>query len=281
MTDKQKYDIADLLYLMSRLRDPDTGCPWDLKQDFASIVPHTLEETYEVVDAIGRQDYDHLREELGDLLFQVIFYSQLGDEDELFDFHQVVDALVRKLVTRHPHVFPDKTLSSQRNPELNPEEGQIKQTWEALKRKDRSDKGKSGRLADVPLALPALSRASKLQKRASSHGFDWAELEPVVDKIDEELAELKEAIELNQSTHIEEELGDLIFACVNLARHSGLDAETVLRKANRKFETRFATMESQANDKQVVFESLNTEQKNQLWEAAKLIEKKRLLADQK
>ena len=258
---------------MTRLRDPDTGCPWDLKQDFASVVPCTLEETYEVVDAIERGDYDHLREELGDLLFQVIFYSQLGAEDNLFDFHEVVDELVRKLVIRHPHVFPDETLTGKRSPGDEVKGEEIKAVWEELKRKSRSDKGITGRLADVPLALPALTRASKLQKRASSHGFDWTEIDPVIAKIDEELAELKEAIGLDQIDAVEEELGDLVFACVNLARHAGLDAESVLRKANRKFESRFAMMERQASDQSVTFESLTSDQKNQLWEEAKRIER--------
>jgi nucleoside triphosphate diphosphatase len=273
LTDKKQYDISDLMYLMTRLRDPDTGCPWDLKQDFASIVPCTLEETYEVVDAIEREDYEHLREELGDLLFQVVFYSQLGAEDKLFDLHEVVDELVRKLVVRHPHVFPDETLTGKRNPDDEVKGEDIKTVWEDLKRKSRNDKGSVGRLADIPLALPALTRASKLQKRASNHGFDWTEIDPVIDKIDEELSELKEALDLGEIDFVEEELGDLVFACVNLARHAGLDAESVLRKANRKFESRFATMERQASDQSVLFESLTSDQKNQLWEEAKRIEK--------
>jgi ATP diphosphatase len=270
---KHAHDIKDLLQLMARLRDPDTGCPWDLKQNFASIVPHTLEETYEVIDAIERGDYEHLREELGDLLFQVIFYSQLGGEGGLFDFAQVVDGLVDKLVTRHPHVFPDGTLESKRSADDKPQESQIKATWEALKGKSRQDKGVPGRLADIPLPLPALSRAAKLQKRASNHSFDWTEMGPVVAKIDEELAELKEAISLNKKEYIEEELGDLIFACVNLSRHAGFDAESALRKANQKFESRFAAMERQAHDQQMVFESLSADQKNDLWEEAKRIER--------
>ncbi len=270
---KNTYEIKDLLLLMARLRDPDTGCPWDLKQNFPSIVPHTLEETYEVVDTIERGDYEHLREELGDLLFQVIFYSQLAAEDKLFDFSQVVDGLVNKLISRHPHVFPDGTLESERSAEDEPLESEIKSTWEALKRKGRRDKGARGRLADIPLTLPALSRATSLQKRASNHGFDWAEMGPVVAKIDEELAELKEAIAKKQKEYIEEELGDLIFACVNLSRHAGFDAESALRKANKKFESRFQMMEHQADDQKVVFESLSADQKNDLWEAAKRIEK--------
>lgn len=267
------YDISELLQVMARLRDPRTGCPWDLKQNFASVVPHTLEETYEVVDAIERQDYAHLCEELGDLLFQVIFYSQLGAEDGLFDFDQVVDGLVDKLIKRHPHVFPDGTLGSERSADEKPQESQIKATWEALKGKSRQDKGSTGRLADIPLPLPALTRATKLQKRAANHGFDWTEIEPVVAKIDEELAELKEAIGLTKKEFIEEELGDLIFACVNLGRHSGIDAESALRKSNQKFELRFAAMERQADNRQMVFESLSADQKNELWEEAKRIER--------
>lgn len=274
MVDSQLYDTADLVYLMERLRDRKTGCPWDIEQSFASVVPCTLEETYEVIDAIEREDFSHLREELGDLLFQVIFYCQLGAEREQFDFADVVSGLVHKLIARHPHVFPDKTLTSERQSDEVLEEGQIKNNWEALKRRDRRQKGVIGRLADVPLALPALSRSTKLQKRASRHGFDWSHINQVVDKIDEELAELKEALDMGSIDLIEEELGDLFFACVNFSRHSALDAESVLRRANRKFESRFAAMEQQAREDGVDFDALPADEKNRLWELAKQIERK-------
>ncbi len=274
MVDSQIYGTADLVYLMERLRDRKTGCSWDIKQSFASVVPCTLEETYEVIDAIEREDFSHLREELGDLLFQVIFYCQLGAEQKQFDFADVVSGLVHKLIARHPHVFPDKTLTSERQSDEVLEEGQIKNNWEALKRRDRKQKGVIGRLADVPLALPALSRSTKLQKRASQHGFDWSHINQVVEKIDEELAELKEALDTGSIDLVEEELGDLFFACVNFSRHSALDAESVLRRANQKFESRFAAMEQQAREDGVDFDALPADEKNRLWELAKQIERK-------
>lgn len=271
-TETRAYNIDDLLHLMARLRKPDTGCPWDIKQDFHSILPHTLEETYEVVDAIERGDFTHLREELGDLLFQVVFYCQMAKEQSLFEFSDVIDGLNAKLLKRHPHVFPDGTLSSERIVGAAPEETQIRNTWENLKAQDRLNKGQKGRLADLPLTIPALSRADKLQKRAANHGFDWPNCPPVLDKIDEELAELKEAIDLNNKQHIDEELGDLIFTCVNLGRHQGINLEACLRRANRKFETRFHGMETIAANNNLDFESLNLEAKNDLWEQVKKAE---------
>ncbi|MBL4782550.1 MAG: nucleoside triphosphate pyrophosphohydrolase [Porticoccaceae bacterium] len=257
---------------MARLRDPGTGCPWDIKQDFQSIVPHTLEETYEVVDAIERGDFSHLCEELGDLLFQVVFYSQMAKEQDLFDFQEIIDVLTAKLIRRHPHVFPEGTLYSERQSDFVPDQAAIRSTWEKLKAKDRLDKGALERLSDIPLALPALSRAVKLQKRAANHGFDWPDYRPVLEKIDEELAELREAIELNNAQHIEEELGDLIFACANFGRHRGIDLEACLRGANLKFSTRFRAMEVIADNKGLDFEELSLEEKNDLWLQVKNME---------
>ena len=271
-SEKSVFTIRDLVYLMMRLRKPETGCPWDIKQDFHTIVSHTLEEAYEVVDAIERSDFDHLREELGDLLFQVIFYSQMAKEEGLFDFDEVIHALTRKLITRHPHVFPDGTITSERKVGDDPEQGEIKKNWEKLKAKDRQNKGTQECLADIPQALPALSRAEKLQKRASNHGFDWPDYRPVLDKIDEELVELKEAVDLNNLKHVEEELGDLIFSCVNLGRHKGLDLEACLRRANNKFEVRFRAMELIAEKNKVVFEALTLTEKNALWQQVKQAE---------
>lgn len=268
------YQITDLLYLMARLRDPDTGCPWDTRQDYASIVTHTLEEAYEVAAAIEQGDFDNLREELGDLLFQVIFYTQIGSEEGRFDFAEVIDSLVKKLITRHPHVFPEGQLhGKQGSPGDLPSEQQIKANWESLKEKDRQAKGQKKRLADIPLALPALSRSQKLQKRASNHGFDWENISQVVGKIDEEAEELKEAIVTGEVSDIEDELGDLIFVCVNLARHAGLDAEAALRRANRKFESRFEMMETLSQARDQVFDTLSAEEKNALWDEAKRIER--------
>lgn len=274
MPNSEQYHLEDLVRLMRRLRDPNTGCPWDISQDFDTIVPCTIEETYEVVDAIAREDYAHLREELGDLLFQIIFYSELASERKLFNFDDVIDGLVEKLIIRHPHVFPEGTLTSSRASADMPDTTEIKNTWENIKRKERERKGNSGRLADVPLALPALSRAEKLQKRAARHGFDWPEIQPVVDKIDEELLELKEAMATNDSALIEEELGDLIFCCVNFARHAGFDAESVLRLANRKFESRFIAMEKRCTEQNIDFDQLSAAHQNELWDDVKRQEKR-------
>jgi len=193
------YSLDDLKTLMARLRDPETGCPWDARQTFASIVPHTLEEAYEVADAIEREDYPHLKDELGDLLFQVIFYSQIGQESQYFDFASVVDNLVRKLIRRHPHVFPEGTLASRVDPHDRPGEDWIKQSWERIKAEERSQKPApdsaepAGRLDGIARTLPAMARAEKLQKRAARHGFDWPDIGPVFDKLHEEIDELKEA----------------------------------------------------------------------------------------
>lgn len=244
------YSIDDLLYLMARLREPETGCPWDLTQSCASIAPSTLEEAYEVVDTIERGDYDHLREELGDLLFQVIFYSQLAREEGRFDFERIVDGLVTKLVRRHPHVFPDGNLSRRASPSERDSEA-VKGRWEAIKQQERADKGVTGSLDDVPLNLPALSRAAKLQKRASGQGFDWPDAAGPLAKVLEELTELEQTLETNApETQVKasraEELGDLLFSVVNLARHLSIDPEAALRAANRKFERRFQWVEQTA-----------------------------------
>ncbi|HAD10442.1 MAG TPA: nucleoside triphosphate pyrophosphohydrolase [Porticoccaceae bacterium] len=273
MTDKH-YQISDLIYLMARLRDPDTGCPWDIKQSYSGIVPHTLEEAYEVAAAIEQGDFDNLREELGDLLFQVIFYTQMASEEGRFDFNDVLVALINKLVTRHPHVFPEGRLhGKQRSPADLPSEQMIKDNWESRKERDRRAKGHKKRLSNIPLALPALSRAQKLQRRAANHGFDWENISQVVDKIDEEAEELKAAILAGENNAIEDELGDLIFVCVNLARHAGLDAEAALRRANGKFESRFETMEALCEARGQLFDSLGMDEKNALWDEAKRIEK--------
>ncbi len=267
------YNIEELVHLMERLRKPETGCPWDLKQDFESIVPHMLEEAYEVADTIERGDIAHLREELGDLLFQIVFYSQIAKEQALFDFDEIIDVLIAKLIKRHPHVFPDGSLQSERNIGLPPDQSQVREKWEQTKQKDRLTKGVLGRLADIPLAFPALTRAEKLQKRAANHGFDWPDYRPVLDKIDEEMAELREAIENNDACHVEEELGDLIFACVNLGRHREINLEVCLRRANHKFETRFREMELIAENSHLDFEGLSHEEKNRLWLQVKSREK--------
>ncbi len=263
-----KYSTDDLLYLMARLRDPLTGCPWDIKQDYASIAPSTLEEAYEVVDAIEKQDFVHLKEELGDLLFQVIFYSQIGREENRFEFAGVVNDLVEKLVRRHPHVFPDGTLHSKiDNRHTLPAD--VKQRWEVIKQQERDAKGARGLLVDVPLNLPALSRAAKLQKRAAGVGFDWVDIQGPLAKVREELAEVEQALDAGDNQAIEEELGDLLFAVVNVSRYLKVDPEQALRKASQKFERRFNFIETQLGKP---LSEASIQEMNQLWDAAKSTE---------
>lgn len=234
-----EYSLDDLTYLMSRLRDPETGCPWDIKQSYKSITSSTIEEAYEVVDAIESEDFDHLREELGDLLFQVIFYTQLAKEESRFSFHDVVHGLTAKLVRRHPHVFPDGTLQSQCDSSRDMDDAAIKASWENIKQAERESKGDKGVFDDVPKSLPGLTRASKLQKRAAKLGFDWKESAQVLDKVGEEFGELQEAFESGDAAHTASELGDLMFSCVNFARHIGRDPDELMRQANQKFQSRF------------------------------------------
>ncbi|WOC78461.1 nucleoside triphosphate pyrophosphohydrolase [Stutzerimonas frequens] len=270
------YQLNDLLHLMARLRDPQHGCPWDLQQNYASIVPHTLEEAYEVADAIESGDFDHLPGELGDLLFQVVYYSQLAREEGRFDFATVVDGITRKLVRRHPHVFPDGDLYG--SPELpRLDEAAIKQRWEEIKAEERAEKAAAPEqlslLDDVPSALPALSRAAKLQKRAAQVGFDWPEALPVVDKVREELGEVLEAMSENDPQAIAEELGDLLFVVVNLARHLKVDPENALRAANGKFERRFRFIEQALREAGRPIDSCDLEELDGLWGEAKKAER--------
>ena len=268
-----KYSIDDLLYLMSRLRDPQSGCPWDLKQDFASIVPHTLEEAYEVADTIEREDWGHLNDELGDLLFQVIFYTQLGKEAASFDFDSVVTNLVSKLIRRHPHVFPEGTLRSQRDGKSIDDEA-IKRNWEMIKQQEREEKEKAGSsriLDDIPTALPALNRAVKLQKRASQVGFDWNEAETVLDKIEEEIAEVRQAIRSGDQAAVADEMGDVLFAQVNLARHLQVNPESALRGTNDKFTRRFSYVEDQVIKSGREWDSFSLAQLDAFWDEAKAL----------
>jgi len=270
--EESMYQLNDLLHLMARLRDPQHGCPWDLQQNYASIVPHTLEEAYEVADAIESGDFDHLPGELGDLLFQVVYYSQLAQEEGRFEFATVVDAITRKLIRRHPHVFPDGDLYG--SPELpRLDETAIKQRWEEIKAEERAEKAAAPEqlslLDDVPSALPALSRAAKLQKRAAQVGFDWPAALPVVDKVREELGEVLEAMSESDPQAIAEELGDLLFVVVNLARHLKVDPENALRAANGKFERRFRFIEQALRDAERPIENCDLEELDALWEKAK------------
>jgi len=270
------YQLDDLLHLMTRLRDPQHGCPWDLKQNYATIVPHTIEEAYEVADAIERGDFDHLPGELGDLLFQVVYYSQLAREEGRFEFAQVVDGITSKLIRRHPHVFPDGDLYGAVDvAKLG--EAAVKQRWEEIKADERAEKAAAPEqlslLDDVPQALPALSRAIKLQKRAAQVGFDWPEALPVVDKVREELDEVLEAMSENDPVAISEEIGDLLFVVGNLARHLKVDPETALRAANAKFERRFRFIEQALREGGRSMEDCALDELDALWGEAKKLEK--------
>ena len=261
------YSVTDLLRVMQRLRDPYSGCPWDIAQDFHSIVPSTLEECYELAQAIEDEDYEHVAEELGDVLFQVIFYAQLGLEQEMFSFNTVVNSLVEKLLRRHPHVFSAGEIEGVVSQRSSVEE--VKSSWEEIKQSERDSKHQTGVLADVPLALPALPRAQKVQKRAAQVNFDWSGTSPVLEKLDEELSELRSAMDGATPEEIHEEMGDLLFTCVNLARHLGVDAEESLRHATRKFEQRFSLMEAAVEASGEGLPEMTEAQLDVLWNQAK------------
>lgn len=268
----KKYGVEDLVYLMQRLREPEFGCPWDQKQDFDSIVPFTIEECYEVVDAIEQQDWQHLSEELGDLLFQIIFYAQLGDENNLFDLTDIVHQLVAKLIRRHPHVFPNQELMQKRTMQLSEQE--IADSWEEIKRQEREEKGEQQRknvsiLDDIPMALPSLQRAYKLQKRAAKVGFDWHDVLPVIDKMEEELQELRAAITTGVASDIQDEMGDVLFSQVNLARHLGVKADEALRLTNKKFTRRFSYVEERVEASNKTWQQYTLDQLDQFWDEAK------------
>ncbi|WP_417861712.1 nucleoside triphosphate pyrophosphohydrolase [Vreelandella venusta] len=274
-----RYSVEDLLTLMSVLRNAEQGCPWDIKQDWDSIVPHTLEEAYEVADAIERRAFDELPGELGDLLFQVVYYAQFGAEEQRFDFHDIVDTLTAKMLRRHPHVFPDGTLASRRPPGMSAEDVQtqhVNSRWEALKadeRAERSQQSTPSVLDDVPRTLPALSRAAKLSKRAARVGFDWPDASGVLDKIREELAEVEEALVEGNRQHAQEEVGDLLFAVTNLARTLGADPEQCLRTTNSKFERRFRYVERQLAADARPLTDASLDEMESHWQAAKAQEK--------
>jgi ATP diphosphatase len=244
-------DISPLVAIMARLRDRETGCPWDVEQDFASIAPYTIEEAYEVADAIERNDMASLKDELGDLLFQVVFHSRMAEEVGTFALSDVITAICEKMVRRHPHVFGD---------------GEASPGWEQIKAVERAEKadGDGSALAGVALGLPSLARAEKLQKRAARVGFDWDNIADVQNKILEELEELSSA---QSAEHVAEEVGDLLFAVTNLARHHHVDPEAALRAANLKFERRFRAMEAMTGP--VPFPDLSLAQQEALWQAVK------------
>ncbi len=257
--------LAELLEVMARLRDPERGCPWDLAQTFATIAPYTLEEAYEVADAIESGQPARLKDELGDLLFQVVFHARLAEERGWFDFAEVARAIGEKLVRRHPHVFAEP-------PRATDEAGLARQ-WEEHKARERAESGLSP-LAGVALALPALTRAVKLGKRAGRVGFDWTSASSVREKVSEELAELDEAVRERGPKHarVVEELGDLLCALANWARHLEVDPEAALRAANAKFERRFARLERTARERGLALERLSPAQWDGLWRESKRVE---------
>ncbi len=258
--------LADLLEVMRRLRDPVSGCPWDRAQDFASIAPYTLEEAHEVADAIAREDWTQLRDELGDLLFQVVFYARLGEERGWFDFASLTSGIRDKLQRRHPHVF-----AAQDSPATDAHT--LNQAWEHSKAGERAAQGATGVLDGVALALPALTRAAKLGKRAARVGFDWPDAGAVAGKVREELAELTTELAAGQQDAASEELGDLLFALAQYSRHLGLDPESALRHANRKFERRFVAMEDQLQIAGRDPQQMSAADWDQAWNTVKLSEK--------
>lgn len=266
------HDIQTLLTIMEALRDPKTGCPWDVEQDFSTIAPYTLEEAYEVIDAIERDDMDDLREELGDLLLQVVFHSRISEEKGGFNFGHVVEAVTTKMIRRHPHVFGNEEARSA---------GMAKGAWNRIKQVEKDERiarrtalgldssEKKGFLDDVPDYVPALVSALKYQQKAARVGFDWAEAAPILDKVAEETQELREAMNNQDQAHIEEEYGDLLFAMVNLGRHLNLEPEMALRAANNKFKRRFHHIEDALNSADSSLEAASLDEMEALWKQAK------------
>ncbi len=265
MSEKSAHPIDQLLMIMQALRDPDSGCPWDQKQTFASIAPYTIEEAYEVADAIARQDIDELRDELGDLLLQVVYHAEMACEQDQFDFGDVVQSICAKMIRRHPHVFAAETHQSNTS---------LEQDWERIKQQERSAKNinndDNSILAGVAVGMPPLLRARKLQKKAAQVNFDWPNAHPVLDKIQEELNELKVAMDANhEQARLEEEVGDLLFSVVNICRHLKVDAEQAIQKANIKFEARFREIERLAAERRQSLAELDAIELDKLWEQAK------------
>ncbi len=270
-------DIARLIDIMAALRDPDTGCPWDIKQNFETIKPYTIEEAYEVADAIERKDFDDLCDELGDLLLQVVYHARMAEEDGLFAFGDVVHAVTAKMIRRHPHVFA-------RNEADTPEA--VKIQWDEIKRQEKADRAarrakagitedfKAGHLGSVQRSFPALTEALKLQEQAARVGFDWSEPEPILDKFEEEVGELRQALLSGDQGKIADELGDLIFAAVNLGRHTKTDPEQALRGTNTKFRRRFGHIERTLEENGESLDAATLERMEALWQDAKAIERK-------
>lgn len=263
---KHQGDIDRLKTLMEQLRDKEDGCPWDIEQNFKSIAPHTIEESYEVVDAIERNDIHNLKEELGDLLFQVIFHSQIAKELGHFDFDEVVESITQKMISRHPHVFASAVVKTAKEQEV---------AWEEHKRQEKLNKGqeKEGLLASIPVGMPAMLRAYKIQKKAAKVGFDFEKIEDVFAKLNEEISELKvELAKINDVNHIdsiENEIGDILFAAVNVARKLGIDPDVALRRTNRKFMSRFRYIEEALEREGRAFDQMSLKELDRLWDEAK------------
>ena len=254
-----------LLAIMAALRDPKTGCPWDVEQSYDTIAPYTIEEAYEVADAIERKAWGELKEELGDLLLQVVFHSRMAEEDGKFTFEDVAAAINDKMIRRHPHVFGDASTRDSDTQTLE---------WEEQKARERAEKGKDASvLDDLPVALPALKRAQKLQKRAARVGFDWPTADRVMDKVEEELGEVREAIAEGDQAHIEEEIGDLLFVVTNLGRKLKVDVEASARSANAKFERRFRHIESRLAEQGRTPDQASLDEMEALWVEAKTLER--------
>ena len=256
---RRNKQLQGLLDIVAELRDNETGCEWHLAQDFNSIMPYTIEEAYEVAEAIEQRDMPALRDELGDLLFQVVYHSRLAEEQQAFNFTDVVEAACEKMVRRHPHVFESAVAA--KTP-----------TWEQFKRVEKKSAGQQGVLSGVGSKQPAMRQAEKLQKQASAVGFDWDNLQDVVDKLDEEIAELKHEIQQLNQPRIEEEFGDVLFSCINLARHLKVNPEHSLRQTNRRFSARFEYIEQALKDSALSFEECSLAELDHLWEQAKKAE---------
>lgn len=273
----QHHTLEDLLTLMANLRHPELGCNWDRKQSLRTLTAYTLEEVYEVIDAVERQDDAQLQDELGDLLFQIVFYAQIAAEEGRFAFADVVHAITDKLLRRHPHIFADGTLGGfgiSSAAAITAE--QVAANWELIKNAEREKKAAADNASvavslmdDVPASLPAMDRARKLQKRAASIGFDWKDHRPVLIKLREEIAELEHEVETGNQENMIAEFGDVLFTCANLARHLGVDPETALRASNRKFEARFRQLELHAAATSGSLATLSNEEMNALWDAIK------------
>ncbi|MDF1780092.1 MAG: nucleoside triphosphate pyrophosphohydrolase [Alcanivoracaceae bacterium] len=254
--------VTQLIDIMAKLRDPKSGCAWDLEQTFETIIPYTIEEAFEVADSVAAKDWPEFKEELGDLLLQVVFHARIAEEQHLFSFDDIVSTLNEKLVRRHPHVF-----GNQQGADIE----QIKQTWEIIKADERENKGRRhvSALDGVPSGLPALQKATKLQKKAAKVGFDWSSLAPVLQQVHAEVAELERALEENDPDAIEDELGDVFFTLVNVSRHLKIDSDGALRRASVKFEARFRDMEEQARQHGQSLQDLDEDSLERLWRSAK------------